>query len=84
MREVIPTVTKDARPLAPGTLFALMGGSHSHEVRRIVRVVQDLGDQVIVENDSVLEGEASVEYDTETPPPASLVVNPSLLRLIKE
>lgn len=68
-----------------GQLVAVMGGASGQAIRRIARVVQDTGaDDVLVETDSVLEGEAAVEYDFETPEPASLIVHRDRLRIIQE
>jgi hypothetical protein len=69
--------------LKPGTLMAWTG-EYAHVIRRIVRVVQDYGDTVLIESDSHIEGEAAVEYDFPTPEPLSITVPKSRLRPIVE
>jgi hypothetical protein len=68
-----------------GALVAVMGGTDGQAVRRICRVVLDLGgSKVLVETDSQVEGDAALEYDFSTPPPESLEVERSLLRPVIE
>ena len=68
----------------PGTLVAVIGGTDNDQVRRICRVVSDLGATVLVESDSKLEGDAAVEYDFPTPEPCTMEVDTRVLREIKE